>query len=121
MARALLTVSSFATSAQGCSSSDPGCVRSGQSSRRRAGFIEAMSYILKRSAAFARFLDDGRNCLFNTAAERVIKCPIHKATKLKRDAQKKQTGGHARKTINVTNSKVAVVCAFGCDHGHLGR
>jgi transposase len=29
--------------------------------------------MLKRWAAFARFLDDGRICLFNTAAERVIK------------------------------------------------
>lgn len=34
----------------------------------------AMDYMLKRWAAFARFLDDGRLCLTNNAAERALRC-----------------------------------------------
>jgi hypothetical protein len=33
-----------------------------------------MDYMLKRWAAFTRFLDDGRTCLFNNAAERALRC-----------------------------------------------
>ena len=34
---------------------------------------KAMDYILKRWAAFTRFLDDGRICLSNNAAERALR------------------------------------------------
>jgi transposase len=34
---------------------------------------KAMSYILNRGAAFTRFLDDGRVCLSNNAAERALR------------------------------------------------
>ena len=34
---------------------------------------KAMEYMLKRWPAFARFLDDGRICLSNNAAERAIR------------------------------------------------
>lgn len=34
----------------------------------------AMDYMLKRWAAFARFLDDGHLCLTNNAAERALRC-----------------------------------------------
>jgi transposase len=35
---------------------------------------KAIHYILSRRAAFTRFLDDGRICLSNNAAERAIRC-----------------------------------------------
>ena len=35
---------------------------------------EAMDYMLKRWASFARFLEDGRVCLTNNAAERALRC-----------------------------------------------
>jgi transposase len=35
---------------------------------------KAMDYMLKRWAAFTRFLEDGRICLSNNAAERAIRC-----------------------------------------------
>lgn len=35
---------------------------------------KAMDYMLKRWPAFARFLDDGRICLTNNAAERALRC-----------------------------------------------
>lgn len=40
---------------------------------------KAMDYLLKRWSAFARFLDDGRVCLSNNAAERcaVSRCGVH--------------------------------------------
>ena len=34
---------------------------------------KAMTYILKRWASFTRFLDDGRVCLSNNAAERALR------------------------------------------------
>ena len=34
---------------------------------------KAMDYMLKRWAAFSRFLDDGRICLSNNAAERALR------------------------------------------------
>ena len=34
---------------------------------------KAMDYMLKRSSSFARFLDDGRICLTNNAAERALR------------------------------------------------
>lgn len=37
---------------------------------RHAEVAKAMDYMLKRWGAFARFLDDGRICLTNNAAER---------------------------------------------------
>jgi hypothetical protein len=35
---------------------------------------KAMDYMLKRWPAFTRFLDDGRICLTNNAAERALRC-----------------------------------------------
>ena len=40
---------------------------------RHADVARAMDYMLKRWAAFTRFLDDGRICLTNNAAERVLR------------------------------------------------
>ena len=40
---------------------------------RHAEVAKAMDYMLKRWAAFARFLDDGRICLSNNAAERALR------------------------------------------------
>ena len=34
---------------------------------------KAVDYMLKRCPAFGRFLDDGRNCLSNNAAERAFR------------------------------------------------
>ncbi|HVP98709.1 MAG TPA: IS66 family transposase [Roseiarcus sp.] len=40
---------------------------------RHSDVAKAMDYMLKRWAAFARFLDDGRICLTNNAAERALR------------------------------------------------
>ena len=40
---------------------------------RHADVAKAMDYMLKRWAAFTRFLDDGRICLTNNAAERGLR------------------------------------------------
>ena len=40
---------------------------------RRHDLAKAMNYILKRWTAFTRFLDDGRICLSNNAAERALR------------------------------------------------
>jgi transposase len=40
---------------------------------RHAEVAKAMDYMLKRWSAFARFLDDGRICLTNNAAERALR------------------------------------------------
>ena len=40
---------------------------------RHAPVARAMDYMLKRWAGFTRFLDDGRICLTNNAAERAIR------------------------------------------------
>lgn len=40
---------------------------------RRADVAKAIDYMLKRWAAFSRFLDDGRICLTNNAAERALR------------------------------------------------
>jgi transposase len=40
---------------------------------RHAGVAEAMDYMLKRWEGFTRFLDDGRICLTNNAAERALR------------------------------------------------
>ena len=40
---------------------------------RHADVAKAMDYMLKRWAAFSRFLDDGRICLTNNAAERALR------------------------------------------------
>jgi transposase len=41
---------------------------------RHNDIAKAMDYMLKRWAAFTRFLDDGRICLTNNAAERTLRC-----------------------------------------------
>jgi hypothetical protein len=41
---------------------------------RHNDIAKAMDYMLKRWAAFTRFLDDGRICLTNNAAERALRC-----------------------------------------------
>jgi transposase len=40
---------------------------------RHAETAKAMDYMLKRWGAFSRFLDDGRICLSNNAAERALR------------------------------------------------
>ena len=40
---------------------------------RHSAVARAMDYMLKRRDSFARFLDDGRICLSNNAAERAIR------------------------------------------------
>jgi transposase len=40
---------------------------------RHAETAQAMNYMLKRWPAFTRFLDDGRICLTNNAAERALR------------------------------------------------
>jgi transposase len=40
---------------------------------RHSDVAKAMDYMLKRWAAFTRFLDDGRVCLTNNAAERELR------------------------------------------------
>jgi transposase len=40
---------------------------------RHAEIAKAIDYMLKRGAAFTRFLDDGRICLSNNAAERALR------------------------------------------------
>jgi transposase len=41
---------------------------------RHSDVAKAMDYMLKRWPAFTRFLDDGRICLTNNAAERALRC-----------------------------------------------
>jgi hypothetical protein len=41
---------------------------------RHADTAKAIDYMLKRWPAFIRFLDDGRICLTNNAAERALRC-----------------------------------------------
>ena len=41
---------------------------------RHAATAKAIDYMLKRWDAFTRFLDDGRICLTNNAAERALRC-----------------------------------------------
>lgn len=41
---------------------------------RHNDIAKAMDYMLKRWNAFTRFLDDGRICLTNNAAERALRC-----------------------------------------------
>ena len=40
---------------------------------RSASVAKPIDYMLKRWTAFARFLDDGRICLTNNAAERALR------------------------------------------------
>src|SRR5439155_15762848 len=40
---------------------------------RGSDIAKAMDYMLKRWSAFTRFLDDGRICLSNNAAERALR------------------------------------------------
>ena len=53
-----------------CSS---GCGPSARRLSRHADVAKAMDYMLKRWDAFTRFLDDGRICLTNNAAERALR------------------------------------------------
>ncbi len=41
---------------------------------RHNDIAQAMDYMLKRWEAFTRFLSDGRICLTNNAAERMLRC-----------------------------------------------
>ena len=41
---------------------------------RNHDLAKAINYMLRRWAAFTRFLDDGRICLSNNAAERALRC-----------------------------------------------
>lgn len=53
--------------------SNAGCARNDASSRRKAPVAKAIDYSLKRWPAFTRFLDDGRVCMSNNAAERPVR------------------------------------------------
>ena len=50
-----------------------GCASNAPSSRADNDVAKAMEYMLKRWPAFIRFLDDGRICLSNNAAERALR------------------------------------------------
>ena len=54
-------------------SSKPGCAAERARLSRHADVAKAMDYMLKRWPAFTRFLDDGRICLTNNAAERALR------------------------------------------------
>ena len=53
--------------------SKAGCVPSAPGSPAMPTVAKAMDYMLKRWPAFTRFLDDGRICLSNNAAERTLR------------------------------------------------
>ena len=48
---------------------------------RHAAVAKAMDYMLKRWDGFARFLDDGRICLTNNAAERACAASVSDASR----------------------------------------
>ena len=50
-----------------------GCAANARKLSRHAEVAKAMDYMLKRWDAFTRFLDDGRICLTNNAAERALR------------------------------------------------
>ena len=50
-----------------------GCGPSSPSSRRAVAAAKAMDYKVKRWTTFSAFLDDGRICLTNNAAERALR------------------------------------------------
>ena len=49
-------------------------LREERSRLSRSAVIKPIDYMLRRWAGFARFLDDGRACLSNNAAERALRC-----------------------------------------------
>jgi len=49
---------------------------------RHADTAKAIDYMLKRWLAFTRFLDDGRICLTNNAAERALRGNCHRPPRL---------------------------------------
>ena len=53
--------------------SRPGCGAQRAKLSRHNDVGKAMDYMLKRWATFTRFLDDGRICLTNNAAERALR------------------------------------------------
>ena len=55
------------------SSSRAGCASSAPSSPRNSETAKAIDYSLKRWTALTRFLDDGRLCMTNNAAERELR------------------------------------------------
>src|ERR687884_512756 len=55
------------------SSCRPGCASSAERCPRTAGTGKAIDYSLKRCTAFTRFLDDGRLCMSNNAAQRELR------------------------------------------------
>ena len=58
---------------------------------------KALEYMLKRWPAFTRFLDDGRICLSNNAAERALRhCPRQKVVVIRR-LRSRRTMGSIRK------------------------
>ena len=54
-------------------SSSPGCAQQQDRLSRKSEVGKAIAYALKRWAALTRFLDDGRICLSNNAAERALR------------------------------------------------
>ena len=54
-------------------SSSPGCAPSTSGVSRKSEIGKAIAYTLKRWAALTRFMEDGRICLSNNAAERALR------------------------------------------------
>ena len=52
----------------------PGCASSARKLSTNSDTAKAIDYSLKRWDAFTRFLDDGRLCMSNNAAERELRC-----------------------------------------------
>ena len=70
------SASRCATSAAGRSSSSwrAGCASNVPQLSSRSETAKAIDYSLKRWTALTRFLDDGRLCMSNNAAERAVRC-----------------------------------------------
>ncbi|GGI27732.1 hypothetical protein GCM10010987_45870 [Bradyrhizobium guangdongense] len=62
---------------------------------RSSEVLKPMNYMLRRWADFARFLDDGRICLSNNAAERALRHRLGKAQlNLRRQPARRRTRRH---------------------------
>jgi hypothetical protein len=56
-------------------SPQPSVLRYASAASRHNELVQAMDYMVKRWGAFAQFLSDGRICLTNNAAERMLRGP----------------------------------------------
>ena len=60
---------------QSMESPQPSVLRYASAASRHNELVQAMDYMVKRWGAFAQFLSDGRICLTNNAAERMLRGP----------------------------------------------